>query len=228
VRTNIHVAESSSAAPPLPRVPLGTRILISMQVNMATSANAPGLMGSGMAPLPPLPPMPAAPPGGSSAASLLSAAMQSSAPRLDNIAALAASAVFGGVSAPVPQHPEAHSSYSAAPPLPPTAPLPGAAAGGAPSRVVAINNMATAADLADPELEGDILGEASKCGTVTALKFIRHPTDGNRVTVFIAFSTPDQAAIASARLDKRYFGGQVTATSLFPQARFDAGDYYVP
>jgi hypothetical protein len=197
---------------------------------MATSANAPGgLLPMFSAPLPAAPPPPGI--GGvASAASILSAAMGAQAtaaaaapPRLDNIAALAASAVFGhGQSAAAPPLPQgALPPLPTAPPPPPPPSQPPA-----PTSVVAIHNMATAADLADPDLEGDILGEAAKCGAVRSLKFVRHPADPNRVTVFLAFVSPDQAAQAASRLNQRYFGGQITATALYPQDVFDAGDYF--
>ena len=188
---------------------------------MATSANAPG--GG-------LPPML----GGAAAAAAAAVAqpmpqqsLQSSAAALPDIAALAAAAIFGGGggAAPPPLPPSAPPPPPPLPPLPPPPPAADVGAGTFSSCVVAIQNMATAADLADPDLEGDILGEAAKCGPVAGLRFVRQgPGADARVVVFVVYTAPAHAALAVSRLGGRYFGSQVTAATLFPQARFDAGD----
>lgn len=194
------------------------------QVNLATSANAPG--GG-------LPPML----GGAAAAAGVAQPMQqpsllqSSAAALPDIAALAAAAIFGGGGGgPPPLPPSAPPPPPPLPPLPPPPPAADAGVAGTHlSCVVAIQNMATAADLADPDLEADILGEAGKCGPVAALRFARQgPGADARVVVFVVYTAPAHAALAVSRLGGRYFGAQVTAATLFPQARFDAGDLALP
>jgi hypothetical protein len=107
---------------------------------------------------------------------------------------------------------------------PPPAPAAGA---GAPSSIVAIRNMVTAEEVDDPDLPGEIREEAERHGAVASVA-VRATAAGGGATVFVRYASPAAAGAAVPKLDRRFFGGRVTAAGLYPEAAFAAGDFERP
>ena len=118
------------------------------------------------------------------------------------------------------------SAYIAPLPQPSTAPpLPPAPSAIASSRVLALGNMATAAEAAeDPTIADEVREEAERVGgAVRSVEVYTHKR-GGLATVFVEFVAAASASAAGAVLGRRSFGGRVISAKVVDEQRFTAGE----
>jgi hypothetical protein len=103
----------------------------------------------------------------------------------------------------------------------------GGGGGGGGSRVMVLLEMVGPDEVNDPALPGEVAEECSKYGPVEGVRVAlrRSATTGApEVGVFVAFRTVEGAAAGMVALDRRYFGGRITAARPYPESAFYAGD----
>lgn len=95
------------------------------------------------------------------------------------------------------------------------------------SKLVALRNAVVEEDLSDPELEGDILGEAQQYGNVSKVVFKTHPnlSDEPSVTAFLFCASNEDAKNVATKLTRRIFAGRLTQAILYDEKRYDEGVY---
>lgn len=87
-------------------------------------------------------------------------------------------------------------------------------------RCIVLMNMVGLDEANDPELEAEILEEASKYGSVQRVKVFPHK---RQVRIFLLYENLPDAEKAQSTLHQRYFGGRVISAHFYDDSSFLAG-----
>ena len=92
------------------------------------------------------------------------------------------------------------------------------------SNIIVLRNLASPQEVADTELEGEVLEECSRFGSVT--RIVMHVNDAQtQLGIYVAFALITHATAAITSLNKRFFAGRLVSAEYYNAEKFQAGQF---